>query len=91
MAADEGARCPMCGRLVRLSPQGRLLAHVTTTKAGFFVGCGGRQVARRTNSPGACADPVLHADPANPVYPPFYEPGGPFVDVPEWAKEAPDA
>ena len=33
--------------------------------------------------PGACADPscpVLHADPANPIHPPFYEPGGPFVD-----------
>lgn len=39
---------------------------------------------------GACTDPscpVLHADPANPVHPPFYEPGGPFVDVPEWAKQ----
>jgi hypothetical protein len=40
--------------------------------------------------PGACADPscpVLHADPANPIHPPFYEPGGPFVDTPAWANE----
>lgn len=36
--------------------------------------------------PGACADPacpVLHADPANPVHPPFYEPGGPMWNNPQ--------
>jgi len=40
--------------------------------------------------PGACADPscpVLHSDPANPIHPPDYEPGGPMWDdvLPEGA------
>lgn len=42
-------------------------------------------MAEPTSEPvaGACADPscpVLHADPANPIHPPDYVPGGPMWD-----------
>lgn len=36
---------------------------------------------QRPTEPGACGDPscpVLHADPAHPIHPPDYIPGGPL-------------
>lgn len=38
-------QCQKCGRLTRVNSRGWMLAHVTTTRAGFFNGCDGQSTS----------------------------------------------
>jgi hypothetical protein len=84
--AEMGMHATICSAIYD-EQRRRLLTGGLTPEPGSAV------TAKGDSEPGACEDPscpVLHADPANPIHPPFYEPGGPFVEIPKWLSTPPN-